>query len=59
MTLQCCVCKRVKDDETWILEDRIHRADVSHTYCPICLKATVANIATERKRADLAHPVGA
>lgn len=59
MTVQCCVCKKVKDDGTWKLENRIHRTDVSHTYCPICLKASVANMAVERQRADRAQPVGA
>lgn len=59
MTLQCCVCKKVKDDETWKLEDRIHRTDVSHTYCPICLKASVAAMAIERQHADIVQPVGA
>ncbi len=59
MTLQCCVCKKVKDDETWKREDRIHRTDVSHTYCPVCLKASVAAMAIGRQRADLGQPVGA
>jgi hypothetical protein len=59
MTVQCCVCKKVRDDQVWKLEDRIHRADVSHTYCPVCLKASVAAMAVERHRADLVQPLGA
>lgn len=59
MTVQCCVCKKVRVDQSWTLENRIHRADVSHSYCPVCLKASVAAMAVERRRADLAQPVGA
>ena len=58
MTVQCCVCKKVNDGGRWSLHERIARADASHTYCPRCLKISVAAMKAERLRADLAQPVG-
>ena len=59
MTLQCCVCKKVKEQGSWKFEDRTARADASHTYCPPCLKSSIAAMKAERHRADMARPVGA
>jgi hypothetical protein len=39
MTIQCCVCGKIRADGQWSLhhEER-HGDNISHTYCPICLK---------------------
>ena len=59
MTIQCCVCKMVKADEGWKFDGQGGRKDASHTYCPHCLKVTVAALKAERRREALLTTVGA
>lgn len=59
MTIQCCVCKKVKEGENWKLDGHGGRSEASHTYCPRCLKSTVAEIRGQRRQAVLAQPAGA
>ena len=40
MTVQCCVCKKVKVNESWMTTAGNRLREVSHTYCPVCLGAT-------------------
>lgn len=58
MTLQCCVCKKVNIDGSWVYDGHGGRADASHTYCPYCLKDSVTELAYERRRADLVEAPG-
>jgi len=57
MTIQCCVCKKVKDEESWTKQQVVSPKDVSHTYCPICLNRSRADFAKEVQRANLSPPV--
>ncbi len=41
MTIQCCVCEKVKDDNRWIHRQIDHPKEVSHTYCPHCLEQSL------------------
>ncbi|MCF6285564.1 MAG: hypothetical protein L3K26_10290 [Candidatus Hydrogenedentes bacterium] len=59
MTVQCCVCKKVKVDEAWKTTGIDHPREVSHTYCPTCFTMAQATMATERHQANIAHPVTA
>ena len=43
MMTQCCVCKKIQQDEQWI-PDAIHHHEASHTYCPDCVKVVWAEI---------------
>mgnify|MGYP007047113445 CR=1 FL=1 len=59
MTVQCCVCKKVKIDDSWMNTGNEHRRDVSHTYCPTCLRTEATSMAAERRQANMANPVTA
>lgn len=54
MTVQCCVCKKVKAEDAWKHETLDRPAEVSHTYCPVCLKRSQTAMREERMQADLA-----
>jgi hypothetical protein len=38
MWIQCCVCKRIRQEGQWIAPDRlgVNGTPVSHGYCPEC-----------------------
>ena len=36
MTVQCCVCKKVKVEEEWTQNGTEAATQVSHTYFPVC-----------------------
>jgi len=55
MTVQCCVCKMVRDGEDWKFDGHGGRAEASHTYCPRCLKSSIAAMAAERAEAHSAQ----
>lgn len=57
MTIQCCVCKKVKVEESWTSNATERAGDVSHTYCPVCLRQSKATMAAERLRANATQPV--
>ena len=47
MKVQCCVCKRVRqEDEKWAREGkaRVQPNSVSHGYCPRCAARVLAEI---------------
>lgn len=63
MTVQCCVCKRVKAEgpAPWHklgAEDPVP-AHVSHTYCPACLRASVGAMRREFAQAETVQPLAA
>ncbi len=47
MTIQCCVCEKVKDDSRWIHRKIDSPKDVSHTYCPHCLEQSLGAMRKE------------
>lgn len=57
MTIQCCVCKKVKEGEGWKLEGLVGRPDASHTYCPHCFKNAMTALRAEQRRKRLAQSV--
>jgi len=46
MTIQCCVCNKVKCDGEWICHDH-NVKDASHTYCPACLEKCLQSVQEE------------
>lgn len=48
MTIQCCVCKKTKSGDEWRTQPAPQGQQVSHTYCPSCLVASVTALALER-----------
>jgi hypothetical protein len=59
MTMQCCVCKKVKDENSWKNSQNERPAEISHTYCPTCLHMSRVSMAEERRLADLGQPASA
>ena len=57
MTIQCCVCNKVEEKGKWIYPKETPPKNVSHTYCPTCLKASLMAMQAERRAADKAVPV--
>jgi len=47
MTIQCCKCKKVLVNDEWVVGGDSPRADISHTYCPVCLESTVLELRAE------------
>lgn len=60
MTVQCCKCKRVREDGRWHPILQTPGGDISHTYCPICLSECLAEIERmhggRTRRSRLARP---
>lgn len=46
MVIQCCVCQKVQDGNEWIAVEESYLATrrISHTYCPICKKASLDDL---------------
>jgi len=40
MTIQCCVCQKLRLDGKWVVREVPHLPgeSVSHTYCPRCVQ---------------------
>ncbi len=38
MNIQCCVCKRVKENGQWQHATGTAHSHYSHSYCPECLR---------------------
>ena len=38
MTVQCCVCHRVKIEDVWKHQSVERPQETSHAYCPVCLE---------------------
>ncbi|HPO15206.1 MAG TPA: hypothetical protein PLI09_17315 [Candidatus Hydrogenedentes bacterium] len=58
MTVQCCVCAKVKEDNHWVHRHVERPKDVSHTYCPNCLEQSLnvmrKELAARRQHAAVA-----
>lgn len=50
MTIQCCVCQRIKVEDTWKHRHVEHPQQVSHTYCPVCLEQSMKALYEETAR---------
>jgi len=57
MTIQCCVCKKIKDGEKWKTDGHGGRSDASHTYCPRCFEKSMTALRAEQRRSRLARTV--
>ncbi len=46
MTIQCCVCGKIKDDGRWAMPGAFaaDKATISHGYCPICFSNALNEI---------------
>ncbi len=54
MTIQCCVCKKVRVEDAWKRQAAPPEAEVSHTYCPACRDRTMNTLKAEQQVAPLA-----
>ena len=43
MTVQCCVCKRIRDEGQWTKREDLGNGMISHTYCPQCKEVVLAS----------------
>ncbi len=52
MTVQCCVCKRVREGKAWYVMNVPEQAlaPISHGYCPVCASRAFAELRAEAKR---------
>jgi hypothetical protein len=57
MTVQCCMCKKVKHQNDWVLRTLQAARDVSHTYCPQCLELSKVTLLVELSSARKAKAV--
>lgn len=48
MTIQCCMCKRVRVGDGWESSHEAH-ATPSSTYCPVCFDRYSRELAVERE----------
>ncbi len=53
MTVQCCKCKRIRQDGRWQPTSAATETPASHTYCPACLLE--ANVAIFNERASFSR----
>jgi len=57
MTVQCCVCHRVKVEDAWKHRPVERPQEVSHAYCPACLEQSKKAIREEIARRRTVMPV--
>lgn len=58
MTIQCCVCRKVRDDHGWSSAATEAKPEqTSHGYCPACLKDVYRQIKAARYRALVPKPI--
>jgi hypothetical protein len=55
MTVQCCVCKKVRVENEWTRPACNTPEHASHTYCPTCLKVSLTAMRAELRRAEQAQ----
>lgn len=55
MTVQCCVCKRVKQENEWVGRMLQPTLNVSHSYCPQCFEDSKLVMLTEMAAARAAR----
>ncbi len=48
MTVQCCVCRKVRVAGEWTQNSMDASLQLSHSYCPVCLGETQAQFEAER-----------
>jgi len=58
MTIQCCRCKKVQRNGEWTAAPEGAQERVSHSYCPVCLETSRAEIRNELARANAAERHG-
>ena len=58
MTVQCCVCKRIREGGQWLewADNSFPERNVSHTYCPLCAAGMFSTIQTEIRREGVFCP---
>lgn len=44
MTVKCCVCTKIRIDDQWLKSESKSGELVSHSYCPACLDAALAEL---------------
>lgn len=46
MIIQCCVCHKIRSEETWleIVNEAICDKVISHGYCPACFDAALIEV---------------
>lgn len=56
MTVQCCKCKRLREDGGWSASTAIPvRGGVSHTYCPSCADECFIELFSAQASRSTAH----
>lgn len=53
MTVKCCVCTKTRIDDQWLSLDGGTKSGelVSHSYCPTCLDAALAELTAHSETA--------
>ena len=59
MTIQCCICKKIKVEDGWAKGGIESRSDASHTYCPVCLQQSATAMRAEQRQANLSQSLTA
>ena len=54
MTVQCCRCKKVREEKRWVVPTGALPEQVSHGFCPDCLAATRKEFEEEQRAFALA-----
>ena len=49
MTIQCCMCHKIRERSEWIRGEVPRRDDVSYTYCPACFDEFKAELRSKKK----------
>ena len=44
MTVKCCVCTKTRIDDQWLDAETAANELISHSYCPVCLDAALAEL---------------
>jgi len=57
MKQQCCVCKKLRQENEWIRSKEPITEKLSHTYCPACLSQTVRAMRAEVAAANACRPL--
>jgi len=51
MTTQCCRCKRFRVKNEWVRLAEMPQDPVSHGFCPVCMKETLAELDANKRLA--------
>jgi hypothetical protein len=56
MTVQCCKCKRCREDGQWSAPaPELLQGNVSHTYCPVCADECYIELFSAQASRSTAH----